>query len=759
MSEDREKNTVQFHGTCTYERFYNPDSGWGVFTVVTKDALPHVMDIAAEDSFGDIDDFQKTYVVTLAGHMPHLSIGCEYDIVAKPTFSSKYNVWQYAPEMVTAIKPFTPQGRMEYLKAFVNERLAGEILRVYPDFIDQIILGKEEEIDVKKVKGLGPQKFDKIRNSVIENFRYSGLIAMLQPHGITFAQIKTLMKGEKSPDELKAKLLKNPYLLTHLNGFGFKRTDDIALKLNSKLRTSSERTLAFVKWYLNGCAENDGNTRIHITQLFGKAQELIPECTEALRDLLDREKNGGVFLKTSDNDAYVGLNHLYKTETNIRDILKGLERIPFKYQDRITDELVEQSMEKTQAALGFRFTDEQIEAVKGMISHNVSFLTAPAGAGKSVLSRAVLDIYREIDCAIAAASLSAKAAQRIIEATGYHAKTIHRLLGVNPRTGGFVHNAQNPLTDDVIFIDEASMLDDELMADLVCAVNVGARIVFVGDRAQLPPIGAGCPFSDLMDIGDFATYTLTTVHRQAAKSGILSDANCIRQGKLPFSQIDPRTVRGELRDMIYLFRDNRELMQQIAVDRFIEAVERNGLDNVVLIVPRKSNCANSTAALNAAILDRLLPDRRYEVEHKGQTFRKGARVIQITNDYERGVVNGKMGIVTWVAPNAKSDEACLKVNFSLGNETKLVDYTRGDLSDLQLAYALTVHKTQGSQWDDVVCVIDVSHFALLSRELLYTGITRAKKRCMLIAEPNAFERCVRTQKARRKTWLSEKLDA
>lgn len=759
MSDNNETNIVQFRGTCTYERFYNPDSGWGVFTVVTHDALPYTMDGAVDDLFGDADDFKKTYVATLAGNMTHLSIGCEYDIVAKPTYNAKYKMWQYIPESVTAIKPFTPQGRMEYLKAFVHKGLANEILRIYPDFIDQIILGKEDEIDVKRVKGLGVKTLEKIKNGIIENFRYSGLIAMLQPHGITFAQIKTLMKSEKSPDELKAKILKNPYLLTQLKGFGFKRTDSIALKINPNLRSSSERTLAMVKWYLNGCAENEGDTRIHITQLLGKAQELIPECMEFLRDLLEREKNGGVFLKISENDAYVGLNRLYKTENSIHDILKSLNEVPFKYKDKITDEMIERSLEKTQSALGFNFTEEQISAVKGMVSHNVSFLTAPAGAGKSVLSRAVLDIYREIDCAIASASLSAKAAQRIIEATGYPASTIHRLLGVNPRTGGFIHNSQNPLTEDVIFIDEASMLNDDLMFDLVCAVNVGARIIFVGDRAQLPPIGAGCPFADLMDIGEFATYTLTTVHRQAAKSGILSDANCIRQGKIPFSQIDPRTVRGELRDMIYLFRDNREMMQQIAIERFVEAVESDGLDNVVLVVPRKNDCANSTTALNAAILDRLLPDRRYEIEHKGQTFRKGARVIQIANDYERGVVNGEMGIVTWVIPNAKSDEICLKVNFSMGNDTKIVEYTRGQLPDLQLAYALTVHKTQGSQWDDVICVIDVAHFALLCRELLYTGITRAKKRCMLIAEPNAFERCVRTQKARRKTWLLESITA
>ena len=364
--------------------------------------------------------------------------------------------------------------------------------------------------------------------------------------------------------------------------------------------------------------------------------------------------------------------------------------------------------------------------------------------GKSTVLRAITEIYK--DYSIACCALSAKAAQRIIETTGHDAMTIHRLLQFNPSRGwGF--NAENPLPFDIVILDEASMVNIPLFKVLLSAVNLGTKVILCGDDGQLPPIGYGNLFHDLLEHNCFHSFKLKQIHRQAAKSGIISDAAKIRNNENPLSKPATKVVTGELQDMTYMFRDNREGMRNLAVKLFLKAIEQDGVENTIIITPCKQDRINSTFEINKIIQDKLFPSPKKSIKIGVKEFRVGDRIIQTVNDYEINVMNGETGYVTDIV-----DNNTIMVRFD--NKSEMM-YTRDNCANIELAYALTIHKTQGSGYKNVICIIDNTHYKLLDSCLLYTGITRAIKKCLLIAEPSAFRQCIRNKASDRNTWLKK----
>jgi exodeoxyribonuclease V alpha subunit len=382
-----------------------------------------------------------------------------------------------------------------------------------------------------------------------------------------------------------------------------------------------------------------------------------------------------------------------------------------------------------------------------------------SGAGKTSVARAILNSFPT--SRVACCSLSAKAAQRIQEATGFKATTAHRMLGATH--GKFTFDANNRMDYDVVFIDEASMLNCTLFYQIVSAIKEGAKVIICGDHAQLPPIGAGNIFSDLLHLkDDFNILILTKVHRQAEKSGVLTDANKIRKGVNPIDEPKPQILSGELKDMAYIFRDNPERIQDIAVKQFLRAVEAKGLDNVVCIVPRKDVVVNSALEINKQIQLHLIDTNNTPyIQGLQNKFYIGDRIIQIENNADRDIYNGEVGFVEKVFPDAKNGDTIMTARFksTLTEKDKIVDYTRDELKTVLLGYALTCHKSQGSEYDYVVVVIDNTHFTLLDNCLLYTAITRAKKMCILVAQPEAFRRAMKQNFNRnRQTWLRLKYE-
>lgn len=744
---------VKFRGTVTFQRYYDENSFWGVFLVRTKDNLLHSEKVSNPNIFEDDEDFEPHYIVTVAGKVQQLYAGSEYEFIANEVYNTRYKSWQYEPVTVTALAPSSLASSKLFLSSILTENQASILLKEYPNIIQEIIDGKDN-VDIGKLKGIGDKSYKNIKEKIINNYVISDIITMLQPYGVTYSAIKSLLKWEPNSSILKQKIKENPYELTHAKGFGFLKVDKLALKIQPELIDSGKRLFAFIKYTLNKEAEENGNTWMSFTDLNNRIIDSIPQCKDLFDNLVEQKESGffsGFFF--IDNNK-IGLKKYWDCENAIYDILKELEL--YQFSGKID---VSAGIEKAEKQFGYELSEDQKNVVRQVENSNVVIFTGNAGTGKSTTARAILNSFP--NSSIACCSLSAKAAQRIQEATGFKATTAHRMLGASRE--GFTFTSENRMSYDVIFIDEASMLNCSLFYHIISAVKEGAKVIICGDHAQLPPIGAGNVFSDLLHMkDDFNVSVLTKVHRQAERSGILTDANKIRKGIFPIEEPKPQILSGELKDMAYVFRDIKERIQDIAVKQFLRAVESKGLDNVSCIVPRKDIVINSALELNKRIQAELIDtNNAHCIQGLLNKFYVGDRVIQIENDADRDVFNGEVGYVEDVYPQAKNNETIMTVRFksTLTNDDKLVEYTKDDLKTILLGYATTCHKAQGSEYDYVIVVIDNTHFTLLDNCLLYTAITRAKKMCILIAQPEAFNRAMKQNFNRnRQTWLRLKYE-
>ena len=286
----------------------------------------------------------------------------------------------------------------------------------------------------------------------------------------------------------------------------------------------------------------------------------------------------------------------------------------------------------------------------------------------------------------------AKAAQRITEATSFQASTIHRLLGAKG-LNEFAYNYENPLPYDVILADECSMNNARIFYDLISAIKPGSRLIMSGDCQQLPPIGFGNIFSDILELkGQFNIYELTKVHRQAEKSGILTDANLIREGINPIQQPEFKIVSGELQDMYYMFRDNKQALNDIAIKMYLKSIEEDGLDDVIIITPRKKDCINSTIEINRIIQDKLISDNKPFLKKGNLKFKLGAKVIQRVNNYDKNIFNGEIGYIVDIFKAKPTDE--YNNMFTVQYPSKPITYSKNELDQIDLAYA-SIHLSQG----------------------------------------------------------------
>lgn len=742
-------DVVKFKCVPVTERFYSEDSSYGVFVFHTKDDIPKYDDVP-ENAF-DSDLYAKnTKMSVLAGNMQQLYLGVEYEVTATLEYNAKYKSYQYKPKIVTATKPKSEQQQKCFLKSVVSEKQAETLLEHYPNIVQDIVAGNDN-VDVSILKGIGDKTYAKIKEKVLDNYVISDILVLLQPLGVTFSKIKKLISNEPNPSLLKEKLINNPYIMLEIKGFGFKTVDQLALKLNPEIKVSSKRTYAFINYFFSDMGNNQGHTWTTVDNLECAIRDNINECMETFHKIIDSEREIEKVLHFEGDK--VGLLRYYENEKNIFNILNSLQSYKsLKVSKKDIDDGILQS-EKDQ---GFPLTEEQRELVTKSMNHNVVIVTGSAGTGKTSVSRAILNVYKKANYSISCCALSAMAAQRIIEATGFQASTIHRLLGYN--STGFMYNYENPLDCDVLFVDECSMINAYIFYSVVCAVKEGKKIVLCGDNKQLPPIGYGNVFNDLLHKSEeFTVLRLTKVLRQAEDSGILMDANKIRKGIYPIGQPELKIINGKLKDMIYMFRDTREGMTRIAINTYIKSIQEDGMDNVAIIVPRRKNCENSTDEINKKIVDLVCNKMEKSVRFGNKTFYVGSKVTQMDNNYDKNVFNGEIGYITKIEEVTDENEknVYITVKYSMNNETKYVVYQRKELDQIDFAYALTVHKTQGQSIKTVIIIIDMTHYTLLDTCLLYTAITRAKKRCLLLSEPKAFKMCMENNKSKtRNTWLS-----
>lgn len=764
-----EGQIFEFTMTPLKEIFYsaNVNSYFGIYAFQTDTKLPETDELC-------INDFDNktinVYTSTIKGKTPKLSEGTNYNVKAKLVKNTKakngYSEWQY--EIVNGDiqikKPTTIENSKAFLTTILTNKQVESLLNIYPDIVNILINDCNFIPDFNKLKGIKEASFEKIKNKIFETYHMSDILILLQPLGISFNMIKKLFENENNIEILKDKINNYPYEFTNLDGIGFKKVDEFALKINPNLIKSEQRAIACTKYILEDIAENEGHTWTYFNSFIDKIKSLIPECGHEFISFYNKEKElmlqgENKFLFIDDKENRIGLLKYYNYEKHIYNKIKQISNSENIYSDIN----IEEGIKITNKKNGFDLTEEQIDIVDKVKNNNFVILTASAGCGKTTSIKAIIETFSKYNISICA--LSARAARRSREVTGLsNCYTIHKLLEYNPSTGMFEKNENNNLKEDIVILEEMSMVNIQLFMYLLDAIKPNAKFIMVGDISQLPPIGAGAIAQDLLLSKIFTTVKLTKIQRQGQNSGIAIDANKIREGETPLSteEISPKSiVHGINKDMFYSLKLNSEHINIKVFETFKYLINNKNINpnDITIITPMKTNGENCTKKFNILIQDYLHENENKKIIYGDKEFRLGDRVIQKVNNYEKNIVNGEIGYIIKIneIKDSKNEEENydLIVEFPDIDNNKIIKFKKSELSDMDLAYACTVHSMQGGECPYVIVVMDNSHYIMLDTTLFYTAVTRAKNECYVIATPDAFSRAITNNKIKyRLTHLS-----
>lgn len=599
-----------------------------------------------------------------------------------------------------------------------------------------------------EVEGIGPVRVKRIATAWEEQKAVREVMLFLQSNGVSTAYAVRIYRIYR---ENTIRLVEtDPYRLARdIWGIGFKTADRIAANLGflpasePRLRAGLQHTL----WEATG----DGHVFLPQRELLERAEEILGVGETALRQVLEQMvATGDIVLQAGmgpGTEAACFHPALEQTEAGLARRLTELASVPAK---RAAEDGLEAWLSYETASRGLDLSSEQKEAVRLALRNRLFVVTGGPGTGKTTVTNLICAAFERRGCAILLASPTGRAAKRLSEVTGRPAQTVHRLLKFDPRTRQFQQNEENPLACGALIADEASMLDESLANSLLRAVPDGAHVVLVGDADQLPSVGAGNVLCDLIASGTATVCRLTQVFRQAARSRIVTNAHRVNQGEFPLL-ISPKE-RGDS-DCVFVEAEDAEMVAKRVVTIVTRSLPNLGYrpEEIQVLTPMHRGEAG-VGALNERLQQALNPPRRGEPEisRSGRLLREGDRVIQMVNNYDRQVFNGDVGTI------ARIDSVDQEVAVRFPEQEVVYDF--GEADQLQLAYALSVHKSQGSEYPAVVLVMTMSHYMMLQRNLLYTALTRARKMCVLVGEKRAIARAVKNGNAgKRYTLLTERL--
>ena len=593
------------------------------------------------------------------------------------------------------------------------------------------------ETDIERlyeVPGIGKKRVEKIRESWEKQKDIKNVMLFLQGYGVSTAYAAKIYRqyGKESIDKVK----ENPYRLADdIWGIGFKTADGIAGKMGYG-KNDLRRCKSGIIYTLNQLA-NEGHVYAEEEQLVKAATDLLEAEEDSIRKALaDMARTED--LKIEDGAIY--LPPFYYAETGAANRLLALlrESEGNLFATRFN------AAELSKAA-GITYDEVQLQAIGEALRSKVMVLTGGPGTGKTTTTQGIITALKHLGLRILLAAPTGRAAKRMSEATGMEAKTIHRLLEYNPKDG-YKRNDENPLEGDALIVDECSMIDIILMNSLMKAVPTSMRLVMVGDIDQLPSVGAGNVLRDIMESGKIPVIRLTRIFRQAQSSRIVMSAHAINQGRFP------DTSNGKDTDFFFMQQEDPERVAaeivNLVKNRLPKAYHRKTSD-IQVLTPMQRGIVGA-ANLNMALQQALNPSG-VSLNRSGYSFRQSDRVMQLRNNYDKDVFNGDLGFVESV----DLEERTLAVNF----DGRLVEYDASELDELTLAYATTIHKSQGSEYPIVVMPVLMTHYVMLQRNLIYTGITRAKKICVLIGTKKALSFAIRNMTVlKRNTRLKERLN-
>jgi exodeoxyribonuclease V alpha subunit len=683
-------------------------------------------------------------LITVVGHAAAISAG-EWITAAGDWVNDRTHGQQFKARFLKTSAPTSVEGIEKYLASGMIRGIgpvyAKKLLRAFGEKVFDVI---EVEPDrLREVDGIGPVRASRIVAAWAEQKVVREIMVFLHSHGVGTARAVRIYKTYGA-DAVQV-MSENPYRLARdIRGIGFKTADAIAMKLGVD-KTAMIRVRAGISYALTE-AMDEGHCGLPSAELMPLAEKLLEVSQNLIGTALDLELADGTVIadRLGEIDC-VFLASLHRAERAVAEGLLTLTRGKLPWASIDPDKAIPWIERRT----GLRLAESQKAAVAIALGSKVLVITGGPGVGKTTIVNAILRILAAKDVKVLLCAPTGRAAKRMNEATGFEAKTIHRLLEVDPKGGGFRRDTENPLDCDLLVVDETSMVDVLLMHALLKAVPDKAALLVVGDVDQLPSVGPGQVLADMIASAAVPVMRLTEVFRQAAKSQVIVNAHRINQGIIP----DLRKPEAES-DFYFVEADDPET----AVPRIIELVSnriprRFGLDPIrdVQVLCPMNRGGVGARSLNIELQAALNPAGDRKVERFGWTFAPGDKVMQIENDYDKEVYNGDIGYVTSVEPG----DGEITANF----DGRPVTYGFGELDALVPAYAATIHKSQGSEYPAVVIPVMTQHYTMLQRNLLYTGVTRGKRLVVLVGQKKAVAIAVRSVSGRRRwsklrEWLS-----
>ncbi len=692
---------------------------------------------------------EKRELTTIVGNLSGVNPGESLKLTGKWVHNKRFGE-QFQVESFEVTVPATLHGIQRYLASGLIKGV-GPIMseRIVEKFgLDTLEVIEKTPEKLSEVEGIGPKRVSMIRKAWEEQKEVKEIMIFLQGHGVSAAYSAKIYKqyGDQSIEIVR----ENPYRLAHdIYGIGFITADKIARHLGID-RNSLIRAKAGLIFVLNQLTE-EGHVYYPETRLIRKAKEILNVDEEivilAVREL-SKEKE--FFLEDLDPEGNLRAAYLapfYVAETGIAQRLMDLKESP----SNIRPIHPERAIEWVQQKLNIELAQRQEEAILLAATSKVLIITGGPGTGKTTLITAILRIFQQLKVRILLSAPTGRAAKRMNEATGWEAKTIHRLLEYSPHKGGFKKDEDDPLEADVVIIDETSMVDTLLMHHLLRAIPSHAHLILVGDVDQLPSVGPGNVLKDIIGSGKFTVVRLTEIFRQAQESMIVVNAHKVNQGRFPeLKEID----KSEKTDFQFIQEEDPEKILQNILDLCSERIPRqfgfHPLREIQVLAPMHKGTIG-VSNLNVELQKRLNPGQS-GITRGTWNFRIGDKVMQIVNNYDKDVFNGDIGWISEINP----EEREVAIDF----DGRLVPYDYSDLDEVILAYAVSVHKSQGSEYPVVILPVVTQHYMLLQRNLVYTGITRAKKLVILIGTKKALAIAIRNNKPQRRyTLLSERLTA
>jgi len=692
-----------------------------------------------ENGFSVIKIKSKGFVdlVTVVGNLAAVNVGATIRLKGEWRYDSKFgkqfNVVDYretVPATIAGIEKYLGSGLIKGIGPVYARRIVKhfkeDTLKVIEESPDYLI----------NVGGIGQKRVDMIKKAWQEQKEIKNVMLFLQSNGVSTAYAVKIYKtyGNESINIVKT----NPYRLADdIWGIGFKTADKIAQQLGFD-KHSFERCRSGIVYVLNELS-NGGHCFSTREQLLETTEKMLELERLLIEDTIDRMIEEKTIIPDEGNAIY--LPAFYYSEVGIAKRMKEILALESIYKSADTDDIIESIEREYQ----IKYDEVQVEAVKTAVSSKFMVLTGGPGTGKTTTTLAIIKIFQKLNAGILLAAPTGRAAKRMSEATGMEAKTIHRLLEYSPLEG-YKKNAESTLECDVLIIDETSMVDTILMYNLLKAVSNETVVILVGDVDQLPSVGAGNVLKDIIESGTVDVVKLTRIFRQAQGSAIITNAHRINKGETP------NLKGGSKSDFFFVEEDEPqkvvETIKDLCVRRLPNYYKVDPVNDIQVLCPMQRGEAGAFN-LNLILQEALNPGD-VSIKYGGTVYKLKDKVMQIKNNYDKNVFNGDIGTIT----NIDTEDKTLIISFD-GVD---VEYDATELDEVVLAYATTVHKSQGSEYKIVVAPFTMQHYMMLQRNLLYTCVTRAKKILVLVGSRKAIGIAVSNNKTqKRNTMLVSRL--